>query len=73
MRLTHPRGQASVCVEIDSVSVLLDKIKNKILMFVSVSSRGKRMGSYGTNPRLYTVDYEIKIKGAYSPKHAQKQ
>ena len=46
-------------VEIDSVSVLLDKIKNKILTFVSASSRGKRMSSYGTSPRICTVDYGI--------------
>ena len=25
------------------------------------------MGSYGTNPCIYTVDYEIKIKGANGP------
>ena len=27
---------------------------------VSVSDRGKRIGNYGTNSGIYTVDYEIK-------------
>ena len=50
-------------VEIKPVSVDClrdqDKIGNTIPV-VSVRSRGKQMGKYGTSSRIYTVDYEIK-------------
>ena len=50
-------------VEIESVSVDCsceqDKIGNNIPV-VSVRSRGKQMGNYGTSSRIYTLDYEIK-------------
>ena len=58
-----PKGQASVCVKIESASVDCshdqDKKGNKIPV-VSVCDRGKQMGNYSTSSHIYTVDYEIK-------------
>ena len=59
-----PRGQVSVCVEIESAS--LDYLRNQNkkgnkIPVVSVSDRGKRIANYSTCSCIYTVDYKIKV------------
>src|SRR5882762_7892143 len=53
MRLTHPRGQVSVCVEIKSASLVVHEIKVNFRL----SPQDKRMSNYSRKP--YYIYYRL--------------